>query len=113
MCDGAASVGIGVLLFMVGANLVRANASLLTGRAVPAVMQRHIHDELIALPEIERVEQLFTSIIGMSDVVVAARVKFTDDSSAQAITAAADEAERRLSEKFPSIRYVFLDPTSI
>jgi len=58
------------------------------------------------------VEQLFTSVIGMADVVVAARVKFTDAATAQAITAAADEAERRLSQRFPAIRYVFLDPTS-
>ncbi|HZM83274.1 MAG TPA: hypothetical protein VFC19_46770 [Candidatus Limnocylindrales bacterium] len=48
----------------------------------------------------------------MADVVVAARVKFTDAATAQAITAAADEAERRLSQRFPAIRYVFLDPTS-
>ena len=111
--DGSASIGIGLLLFVVGANLVRANASLLIGQAVPAVMQRHIHDELLALPEIEKVEQLFTSVIGMSDVVVAARVKFADAATAHAITAAADEAERRLSQRFPSIRYVFLDPTSV
>lgn len=111
--DGSASVAIGLLLFLVGANLVRANASLLIGQAVPAVMQRHIREELLALPEIEKVEQLFTSIISMSDVVVAARVKFTDAATAEAITAAADEAERRLSQRFPSIRYVFLDPTSI
>lgn len=78
----------------------------------PAV-QRHIREELDSLPEIERVEQIYTSVIGMADVLVAARVKFIDTASTDAITAAADEAERRLSRRYPTIRYVFLDPTNI
>lgn len=111
--DGAASIAIGLLLIGVATNLVRANASLLIGRSVSAVMQRHIREELEALPEIDEVDQLFTSIIGMADVLVAARVRFADAATVQAITAAADEAERRLSQRFPGIRYVFLDPTSV
>jgi cation diffusion facilitator family transporter len=111
--DGGASIAIGVLLIGAAASLVRANASLLIGQAVPAQVQSQIRAELETLPEIEEVDQLFTSIIGMSDLLVAARVKFTYAATGEAITAAADEAERRLSQTFPNVRYVFLDPTSL
>jgi len=109
--DGSSSVAIGLLLFLVGANLVSANASLLVGHGVPPRLADRILEELSALPKVENVDQLFTSVIGMSDVMVAARVTFTEAATAGEVTAAADEAKRRLSRQFPVIRYVFLDPT--
>jgi hypothetical protein len=49
--------------------------------------------------------------LGPDDVLVAAKVDFDDTATGAAIEAAADEAERRLISIYPSIRYVFLDPT--
>jgi len=74
---------IGLLLLVVVFVLARSNVSLLVGRAVP----RRIHNQ------------------------IAAKVDFDDDAPGREIEAASDEAERRLRERFPEIRYVFLDPT--
>jgi cation diffusion facilitator family transporter len=109
--DGLASVAIGLLLLIVAVTLARHNASLLVGEAVPPRLQQAIHDELTGVPEVERVLTLLTMYLGPASLLVAAKVDFQDDITADDVEAAADEAERRLRQRFPSIRFVFLDPT--
>ncbi len=109
--DGAASIVIGLLLFVVAAVLARSNVSLLVGRAVP----RRIHDQIAAdvasIEVVTAVPTLLTMQIGPGDILVAAKVDFADDVPGREIEAASDDAERRLRERYPAIRYVFLDPT--
>ena len=109
--DGAASIGIGLLLFVVAWILGYTNVSLLVGRAVPDRIHDAIHGELSGVPTVVRVGTLLTMQLGPEDVLVAAKVDFADDATGADIEAAADEAERRLTERFPGIRYLFLDPT--
>ncbi|WP_239127160.1 cation diffusion facilitator family transporter [Asanoa siamensis] len=109
--DGIASIGIGVLLLIVAATLSVANVSLLVGRAVPRRLHQRLRAELSAVPTVDRVDQLLTMQLGPEDVLVAAKVDFADDATGADIEAAADAAERRLTTIYPSIRYVFLDPT--
>ncbi|MGW5673148.1 cation diffusion facilitator family transporter [Micromonospora sp. NPDC003776] len=109
--DGIASILIGVLLLVVAGILARSNISLLVGRGVSERVHRRIEQELEGLPEVERVDTLMTMLLGPEDILVAAKVDFRDDATAADIEAAADEAERRLTEHYPEIAYVFLDPT--
>jgi cation diffusion facilitator family transporter len=109
--DGAASILIGVLLLVVAGILARSNISLLVGRAVSDRVHRQIEHELARLPVVERVDTLMTMFLGPEDILVAAKVDFHDDATGADIEAAADEAERRLTDRFPEIGYVFLDPT--
>jgi cation diffusion facilitator family transporter len=111
MWDGIASVGIGLLLFGVAIVLARANVSLLVGQSVSGRLRGWIRDQLDEVPTVERIDQLLTMQLGPDDVLVAAKVDFADDATGADIEAAADDAERRLKELYPSIRYVFLDPT--
>lgn len=109
--DGMASILIGVLLLVIAAILARSNVSLLVGRAVPERVHRQIEHELAGLPEVDRIDTLMTMLLGPADILVAAKIDFHDDATGADIEAAADEAERRLTERFPEIAYVFLDPT--
>lgn len=109
--DGVASILIGLLLLVVATVLARNNISLLVGRSVPERLRREIADELARLPAVRRVDTLLTMQLGPADVLVAAKVDFDDEASGATIEAAADEAERRLTARYPQIRYVFLDPT--
>jgi cation diffusion facilitator family transporter len=109
--DGLASIGIGVLLLIVALILGRTNVSLLVGRAVPETVHREIHKQLSAVPTVERVGTLLTMQLGPDDILVAAKVDFVDDATGADIEAAADEAERRLTERYPGVRHLFLDPT--
>ena len=109
--DGLASIAIGLLLLVVAAILARSNISLLVGQAVPPRIRANIHDELAAMPIVQRVDTLLTMLLGPDDVLVAAKVDFADEATGAEIESAADEAERRLTARYPIIRYVFLDPT--
>ncbi|MFD0785954.1 cation diffusion facilitator family transporter [Micromonospora azadirachtae] len=109
--DGIASVLIGVLLLVVAGILAYSNLSLLVGRAVPERLRHEIERSLAGLPEVTRVGTLFTMQLGPEDILVAAKVDFRDEATGADIEAAADEAERRLRERYPEIRYLFLDPT--
>ncbi|MEV0330630.1 cation diffusion facilitator family transporter [Micromonospora echinospora] len=109
--DGIASILIGLLLLVVATILAYSNVSLLVGRAVPGRIRREIEDELVGLPTVQRVDTLLTMQLGPADVLVAAKVDFSDDATGADIEAAADAAERQLTGRYPEIRYVFLDPT--
>ena len=109
--DGIASILIGALLLVVAFTLARANISLLVGQSVPQRLHQRLRAELAAVPTVDRLDQLLTMQLGPDDVLVAAKVDFADDATGADIEAAADEAERRLTSVYPSVRYVFLDPT--
>ncbi|AEV86118.1 cation diffusion facilitator family transporter [Actinoplanes sp. SE50] len=109
--DGSASVLIGALLLVVASVLARTNVSLLVGRAVPRRMHNQIAADLRSIPVVTGVPTLFTMQIGPGDILVAAKVDFDDEVPGRDIEAASDEAERRLRDRYPEIRYVFLDPT--
>jgi cation diffusion facilitator family transporter len=110
--DGAAAITIGVLLLAVAYALARANMSLLIGQSASPRIEDELRREIQALPQIEDVSFLLTSVIGPGQLVVAAKVDFADDASADDIERAADEAERRLVARHEGVRYVFLDPTT-
>ncbi|MFY1622468.1 cation diffusion facilitator family transporter [Micromonospora sp. WMMD723] len=109
--DGVASILIGLLLLVVAAILARSNISLLVGRAVPERLHHEIERELAGLPTVDRVDTLLTMQLGPDDILVAAKIDFRDEATGADIEADADEAERRLTDRYPEIGYVFLDPT--
>jgi cation diffusion facilitator family transporter len=109
--DGIGSILIGVLLLVIAGTLARSNLSLLVGRAVSDRVHRRIEAELAGIPHVSRVDTLMTMFLGPEEILVAAKVDFDDEATGADIEAAADEAERRLTEQFPEIGYVFLDPT--
>jgi cation diffusion facilitator family transporter len=108
--DAVASILIGVLLVGVAANLIRSNASLLIGRSLPLSWEKEMAVDLASIPSVASVAQVYTSLIGMSDVFVAARVNFDPAASAAQISIAAAEAERRLTQRYSVVRYVMLSP---
>ena len=109
--DGIASLLIGVLLARVAWVLGRSNASLLIGRALPARTRAGIRAELLVIPHVETVTGLLTVVHGPADATVAAKVGFRDLATVAEVEAACEQAERRLRERFPSVRRVYLDPT--
>jgi cation diffusion facilitator family transporter len=109
--DGVSAIAIGVLLVVVAGSLAKVNLSLLIGQAVPAALQRELRDEIAGMDLVDDVPVLLTSVIGPGQLLVAAKVDFSDSATVAAIERAADEVERRLVARHPGVRYVFLDPT--
>jgi cation diffusion facilitator family transporter len=111
--DGAASILIGLLLVAVAYSLGRTSMHMLIGRAAQPEEQRAITKEIEATPGIDRVLDLLTMQLGPEDLIVGAKVAFTDDISADHAEDLADDVDRRLRERLPVVRHVFLDPTQL
>jgi len=110
--DGAAAITIGLLLLAVAYALARANVSLLIGQSASQRIEDELRTEITALPHVDSVPFLITSVIGPGQLVVAAKVDFADDATADDIEQPSDGAERRLVARHEGVRYVFLDPTA-
>lgn len=111
--DGAASIAIGLLLVAVAYSLGRTSMHMLIGQAAEPEEQRLIKREIEATPGIDRVLELLTMQLGPDDLIVGAKVAFTDDISADHAEDLADDVDRRLRERLPTVRHVFLDPTQL
>jgi cation diffusion facilitator family transporter len=109
--DGIASLCIGGLLLYVAWVLGRSNAELLVGRPLPATVRAGIREVLLDVEHVEAVLELTTLVQGPREALVAAKVDFRDASTAAQIEWACEDAARRLRERYPAVRRVYLDPT--
>jgi cation diffusion facilitator family transporter len=109
--DGLASVLIGLLLVVVAVALGRDSRSLLIGQSVAPAVQHEIRAEIAAAPGVTGVQELFTMHFGPDEILVAAKVNFSDAISADEAEDIAGEIDRLLQERIPLVRHVFLDPT--
>ncbi|MWA06937.1 hypothetical protein F8568_042680 [Actinomadura sp. LD22] len=109
--DGLASVLIGLLLVVVAVVLGRDSKGLIIGRAADPAALAEIRAEIAAAPGVTGVDDLLTMHFGPDELLVAARVHFSDAISADQAEDVAGEIDRRLKERVPIVRHVFLDPT--
>ena len=110
--DGVASVVIGLVLVVVAVTLARANSSLLVGRSAFPALDDALRRELESLPGVASVPLFVTTVTGPGRLLVAAKVEFGDECTADDIERVADTAERRFVARFPGVEHVFLDPTA-
>ena len=59
----------------------------------------------------DKVVELLTMYLGPEHLIVAARVAFSDDISADRAEDVADDIDKRLADRLPLVPHVFLDPT--
>jgi cation diffusion facilitator family transporter len=111
--DGGASILIGLLLIGLAYSLGRSNMHLLIGQAADPEERRVLVREIEATPGVDKVFELLTMRLGPEELIVAATVAFSDDISADDAENLADDVDRRLRERVPVVRHVFLDPTQL
>jgi len=109
--DGAASMAIGVLLIVVAVRLGMDNREYLIGRSADPRVLEQIRAEIEQTPGVDRLVDLLTMYLGPDRLIVAARVDFSEDISADQAEQIADEIDKRLAERLPKTPDVFLDPT--
>ncbi|MGH3321124.1 MAG: cation diffusion facilitator family transporter [Streptosporangiaceae bacterium] len=109
--DAAASIVIGLELISFAFVLGRDSKALLVGQAVPPELQRGIRAEIAGVDGIVDVLDLLTMQLGPESVLVAARIDLSNSLTGDDAERAAEHADRRLRERFPEVRHVFLDPT--
>jgi cation diffusion facilitator family transporter len=109
--DGAASIAIGGLLIVAAVRLGLDSGDLLIGKAAGPAELRMIRDEIERTPGVDRLLDLRTMHLGPDRLIIAARVAFVDDISADRAEDLADDIDRRLAERLPQAPHVFVDPT--
>jgi len=109
--DGAASIAIGCLLIVVAIRLGMDNRDFLIGRAADPRELAAIRDEIERTPGVDELLDLLTMYMGPERLIVAARVDFSEDISADRAEELADDIDTRLADRLPLVPHVFLDPT--
>jgi divalent metal cation (Fe/Co/Zn/Cd) transporter len=109
--DGTASIAIGILLIVVAWKLGRNSMILLIGRAVDSEIEGRILAEIESVDGVDGVLQLLTMHLGPDELLVAARVSFSDELSASDTERIAGQIDQRLQERVSIVRHVFVDPT--
>jgi cation diffusion facilitator family transporter len=109
--DGAASIAIGGLLVVVAVRLGLDSRDYLIGRAADPKELETIRAEIENTPGVDELLDLRTMHLGPDQMIVAARVGFSDEMSADRAEDVADDIDRRLADRLPQVAHVFLDPT--
>jgi cation diffusion facilitator family transporter len=107
--DAAAAIAIGVLLAVVAYVLGRDTKEMLIGESAPARLRTEILDALDGHPEVERVVEIRTMLIGPNAVLVAARLDMDDDLGAAGVEDSTDRISAELQEQHPEVVEVYLD----
>ncbi len=110
--DAAAAVGVGLLLIVVAFLLGRDTKELLIGEALDAPSRLVIYDLLQDLPEVDRVVELQTMLLGPASVLVAVRLDLGVGLDSAQIEEFSSRTDRELQERLPKIQSVFLDATA-
>ena len=70
-----------------------------------------IRQEIEDAPGVDEVVEVLTMRLAPDEVLVAARVDLDDDASGGDLEMHADEVDRRVRERYPEVKHIFLDPT--
>lgn len=106
--DGAASIGIGLLLVAVAIFLANETRSLLTGEsASPAIIQA-VKDALNADPRIESVAEVLSMHFGPQEILLGVTLDYRDDLTAVQIEDASDHFAGVIRGIDPRITRVFV-----
>ena len=109
--DGIASLAIAGLLVMIAFTLARQNQQYLIGKAVSPELADGISEEITRTEQVDGLVDLMTMRLAPDQVLVAAHVDLAQGPSSDEFEAAADDIEKRIRDRFPEVRHVFLDPT--
>lgn len=110
--DAAGSIAIGVLLVGVAALLGHDTGELLVGASARPQEREEIDRVLNDTPEVERVFEILSMVLGPNSLMVAARLDFATGLGEAEVEHASGQIERRLREAVPDITEVFIDATS-
>lgn len=110
MLDGAASIGISVLLALTALALARESKELLIGESASLRTRNSIIEIACAQPNIERADVIFTVHLSPDQIVATLSLEFSDRLKTPQIEKAVTALERAIHEKHPNIIAVFIKP---
>jgi len=110
--DGAASIGIGLLLGVVAMFLAREAKGLLIGEPAASEVVSSICAIARAHPGVERSNGLFTVHLGPDQIVASISIDFTDTLSAADVETIVATIEQRVKSVHPEVVLLLIKPQS-
>jgi len=111
--DGIASLLIGLLLACVALLLIRESRGLLIGEGIRIETARAIRQIAMDEPAVRKVGPILSMYIGPDEALVTMDLDFDEACAAGEATAAIAQVERRVRERFPMIRRLFIDAGAV
>lgn len=113
LIDGIASILIGVLLAFVAVFLANEVRKLLIGESASDENLSLIRKTVEGFPEVQSIGEISTMHMGPDDILLAINVDFQDDISAQNLEGVIDQMERRIREKVPKVKQIFIEADDV
>lgn len=107
--DGAASIGIAIILALTAAGLAYETKSLLTGEAAAPSILAEIRQLALDEEAVEAINELRTVHFGPNRILANISLDFADDSSLSDVEQTVARLEQTIKERFPDIAYVFVE----
>jgi divalent metal cation (Fe/Co/Zn/Cd) transporter len=108
--DGAASIGIAVVLGATATFLARESKGLLMGETASPEVQRRVLALVQQDPAVQQANGVLTMHMGPTEIVAALSVEFEDHVTAPEIEACVQRIETRLNKEMPEITRLFVKP---
>jgi cation diffusion facilitator family transporter len=110
--DAIASLLIGILLAATAVGLARPLADLLIGQSLSPARLRRARDIINESPAIDEVLDLYGTVTGPQEVILAAKAHPAPGQTADELAGALDAVDLRLRSELPEIGEVFIDVTA-
>ncbi len=110
--DSAAAIAIGLVLVVVAFLLGRDTKELLIGEAADPRTRVALYDDLVARPEVDRVVDLLTMLLGPESLLVAVRADLGTSLGSTEVEAFSTRLEQELREHHERVSVVLLDATT-
>ncbi|AGB42968.1 cation diffusion facilitator family transporter [Mesorhizobium australicum WSM2073] len=108
--DGAASIGISLILGTTAIFLARESKGLLIGEPASPEVQRKVLAIVQQDPAVQRANGVLTVHMGPEEIVAGLSIEFEDHLSAPEIEACVERIEARLKKEMPEITRLFVKP---
>ena len=110
--DGAASIGIGIVLAIVAVLLAIESKGLLIGEGADPEVVEAIKSMVLDDKRILRINEVLTMHLGPKDILLNASLDFADGLDAQYVEQAISEFEQKIKSTYPDITRVFIEAQS-
>lgn len=111
--DGIAAVAIGVILIAVSVLLVRESKGLLMGEPAGKKVLNDIVHITENDPSTRKVLRHYSMYMSPDEVVLQLRTVFRDDLTTGDITTAIERIEKKIQQKFPRVKQIFIEPAAL
>jgi cation diffusion facilitator family transporter len=111
--DGAASVGIGLLLMTVAFFLARESKDLLVGEGVDKHVQTHMEELVLSVDGVKQIGALRSLYLGPNNLLINLDVNFAKGMRAERIDETIAEIENTLTAEYPEVKNIYIEVASL